>query len=102
MLIERRRRRFTQETMGSIYGISRNLYGQIERDQVDISVITRRPVEIPQITELTRIEAAYLLRRRAGKTQEEVSDTLGISRYWYNRKECGEAPNDDLLDHWDL
>ena len=102
LLIERRRRKFTQEQVASIYGISRNLYGQIERDQIDISAAWRHPIPLPKITELTKIEAAFLIRRRYGKTQEEVSDVLGISRYWLNRKECGEAPNDDLMDHWNL
>ena len=100
LLIYRRRKKFTQEIMASIYKTNRNLYGQIERDEIAIPPSLRMPV--PAITELTKIEAALITRRREGLTQEDVSVDLGISRHWLGMKERGDAPNRDLMAHWEI
>lgn len=100
LLIYRRRKKFTQESMATIYGTNRNLYGQIERDEIGIPPSLK--ISIPKITELTRIEAVRIKRRRSGLTQEELSIDLGMSRHWVGMQERGEAPNKKLMEHWDI
>lgn len=98
LLIARRRRMLTQEAMAAIYRTNRNVYGAIERDQAAIP--ENLDIPVPEIHTLTKLEICFLQRRRAGKTQLDVSADLGISRHWVGMKERGEAPNSDLIDHW--
>lgn len=47
-------------------------------------------------------EILWLYRKRSGKHQREVAAELGITRYWVNRMEQGEANPDRLIEYWEV
>lgn len=45
-------------------------------------------------------EICFLLRRRAGKTQREVAEAIGLTRLWVIKMEEGTAPTERLREYW--
>ena len=97
LLIARRRDNESQETVARRLGMTRNFYGRLERDDEDLSA----GISLPELGELTQDEVCLLLRRRAGLTQEECADKLGITRFWFNQMETGKVPCSDLVKFWE-
>lgn len=96
LFIYRRRNNLTQEEMASRYGITRNVYGRIERDEEkEVSV------KIPKIEHLELIEKCVLYRKQKELTQEECAESMGITRFWFNQMETGKVPIKDLVDFWE-
>jgi len=97
LLIARRRSGESQETIARRHGITRNVYGRIERDDEEF----RAGIALPELGELTDDEKCLLLRRRSGLTQEECAEYLGVTRFWFNQMETGKVPCSDLVKFWE-
>lgn len=87
LLISRRRENLTQEEMATIYGVTRNIYGEMERDQRKVPDYKGGEIE-----PLRDHEKLLLARRRAEMKQDEVAKEIGVSRYWLNQMEMGKFP----------
>ncbi|QDP61575.1 MAG: hypothetical protein Tp138OMZ00d2C19078261_36 [Prokaryotic dsDNA virus sp.] len=87
LLIARRRSNFTQEAMAAIYGVSRNVYGEMERGQREVKDYREGNVE-----PLKDHEKLLIARRRAELKQEDIAEEIGVTRYWLNRMELGHVP----------
>lgn len=97
LLIARRRSGESQETIARRHGITRNVYGRIERDDEDF----RASIAIPELGELADDEKCLLLRRRSGLTQEECAEDLGVTRFWFNQMEMGKVSCSELVKFWE-
>lgn len=97
LLIARRRSGESQENIARRHGITRNVYGRIERDDEDF----RAGIATPELGELTDDEKCLLLRRRSGLTQEECAEYLGVTRFWFNQMETGKVSCSDLVKFWE-
>lgn len=59
--------------------------------------------EVPlRWAQLSRIERAYLLRRRSGKSRAAIASEMGVSENWLSAMESGRQPAARLLRYWDL
>jgi len=97
-LISRRRSGLSQQEMADFCGITRNFYGEVERDQIECSNLGRSSVESLKLN-----EKMLLARRRAELTQGEVAAEIGVTRYWLNQMEIGAAPvSEDLTKFWEV
>jgi DNA-binding XRE family transcriptional regulator len=97
LLISRRRSGESQEVIAKRFGMTRNCYGRLERDDEDI----RSGITLPELGELTQDEICLILRRRAGRTQEECAEEIGITRFWFNQMETGKVSCSDLVKFWE-
>lgn len=97
LLIARRRSNESQETVARRLGMTRNTYGRLERDDEDL----HSGISLPELGELTQEEICILLRRRAGLTQEECADKIGVTRFWFNQMEMGKVSSSDLVKFWE-
>ncbi len=97
LLIARRRANESQETVARHLGMTRNTYGRLERDDEDL----HSGISLPELGELTQEEICILLRRRAGLTQEECADKIGVTRFWFNQMEMGKVSSSDLVKFWE-
>ncbi len=94
LIIDRRRRKETQEAASKRLGRTSFVYGRWERD-------FEGGPEILRIKRLKMYERCLLYRRRAGTSQGEVARDLGRSRWQVNQMERGEVPCDELLSYWE-
>ncbi len=97
LLIARRRSNESQETVARRFDMTRNTYGRLERDDEDL----HSGISLPELGELTQEEICILLRRRAGLTQEECADKIGVTRFWFNQMEMGKVSSSDLVKFWE-
>lgn len=97
LLIARRRSGESQETVARRLGVTRNVYGRIERDDEDVT----SGIQLPELGELTQEEICLLLRRRAGLTQEECADKISVTRFWFNQMETGKVSSSELVKFWE-
>jgi DNA-binding XRE family transcriptional regulator len=97
LLIARRRSNESQETAARRFGMTRNTYGRLERDDEDL----HSDISLPELGELMQEEICILLRRRAGLTQEECADKIGFTRFWFNQMEMGKVSSSDLVKFWE-
>lgn len=97
LLIARRRSGESQETIARRLGMTRNVYGRVERDDEDI----HSGISLPELGELSQEEICILLRRRAGLTQEECAEKIGVTRFWFNQMETGKVSSSDLVKFWE-
>lgn len=97
LLISRRRSNESQETIARRLGMTRNVYGRVERDDEDVP----SGIALPELGELTQDEVCLILRRRAGLTQEECADKIGVTRFWFNQMETGKVSVSDLVKFWE-
>lgn len=74
--------------------MTRGRYGRVERDQS----LERLPVS--RVTDLSDAERCLIYRRRLGITQQEVANSLGISRFWVNAMERGRENCARLIEFW--
>ena len=95
LLIWRRREGLTQDEAGNRLGISRNHYGEMEREEG-----RKHTRELPYIGELYSHEKCFIMRRRSGWTIPMCADQAGVSRYWYNLMELGKASPERLVEYW--
>ena len=87
----------SQQEMADFCGITRNFYGEVERDQMECSNLGSSSVEPLKLN-----EKMLLARRRAELTQGEVAKEIGVTRYWLNQMEIGAASvSEDLLKFWE-
>lgn len=77
--------------------MTRNVYGRVERDDEDVP----SGIALPELGELTQDEICLILRRRAGLTQEECADKIGVTRFWFNQMETGKVSVSDLVKFWE-
>lgn len=96
LLIARRRSGESQETVARRLGMTRNVYGRVERDDEDVSGIP-----VPELGELTQDEICLILRRRSGLTQEECAEKMGCTRFWFNQMETGKVSSAELVKFWE-
>lgn len=97
LLIARRRSGESQETVARRFGLTRNSYGRVERDDEDLCA----GISLPELGELTQDEVCLILRRRAGLTQEECAEKIGVTRFWFNQMETGKVSVTDLVKFWE-
>jgi DNA-binding XRE family transcriptional regulator len=97
LFIARRRSNESQEITARRFGMTRNTYGRLERDDENISCNT----SLPKLGELTKEEICILLRRRSGLTQEECADKIGVTRFWFNQMEMGKVSSSELVKFWE-
>ena len=97
LLIARRRSGESQETVARRLGMTRNVYGRVERDDEDVT----SGIQLPELGELTQEEICLLLRRRAGLTQEECADKISVTRFWFNQMETGKVSSSELVKFWE-
>lgn len=95
LLLARRRSGESQEKCAQRYGITRNSYGKLERDDE-----TYTNIKIPVLNELTDAEKCLILRRRSGLTQDECAEKIGVTRFWFNRMEVGKVDVSSLVAYW--
>ena len=93
-LIERRRKGLGRDAAGRPYKVNGRIYGAWENGQGDMP-------KAPSVTGLTAAERCLIMRRRSGKTQEQVAKELKCSRFWVRLMEKGRAPCDDLTWYWE-
>jgi len=97
LLISRRRSGLSQDEMARVNGITRNFYGEVERDQSEYQGMNFCEVEPLEVN-----EKIMLCRRRSSMTQGEIAEQIGITRYWLNQMEVGTAPvSFDLVKFWE-
>ena len=53
------------------------------------------------MTELTDGEKFALLRKRAGMSQDECAEKIGISRHWLSQVERDITSSDKVTDFWE-
>ena len=80
--------------MAKIIGVHRNTYGRAERGEAKVAMV-------PVVTPLLAHEECLLLRRRAGWTQKNCADLMGVTRYWLNLMENGHVSCETLERFWD-
>ena len=95
LLIYRRRRGETQHQAASRLGITRDVYSSWERTK---RANTHPPLKIGR---LHTHERCLLYRRRVGKSQQQVANSLGCCRYWVNQMERGKVPCHMLVCYWE-
>lgn len=98
MFIARRRLGKSQSQMGKKHGMSRYVYGKIERDQVKGNIAT----QIIQYDDLKLYEKCTITRRRAEMTQDQLAEELKVSRFWINQMETGQADCQSLCNYWKI
>lgn len=98
LLISRRRAHESQSVAARRYGLSRNRYGEMERDADAIS----DNFSVPEVGQLSVEEKCLILRRRSERTQEDCAAELGVTRFWYNQMEMGNVPSRDLASFWGI
>lgn len=94
LAISRRRENKTQLQKAQEYGIHFDTYGNWERDLV---------INIPDVElsyPLQTHEVCYILRRRSGKTQQQVAKELNMSRVSVNLMEKGKISVLSLASYW--
>lgn len=97
MLISRRRSGLSQDEMARANGVTRNFYGEVERDQSEYQGMNFCEVEPLEVN-----EKIMLCRRRSSMTQGEIAEQIGVTRYWLNQMEIGTAPvSPDLVKFWE-
>ncbi len=94
LLIDRRRRKETQNVAAQRLGISPFLYGCWERDDKECP-------RIRSVGRLSSYDRCLLYRRRANMSQDEVASQLGRCRWWINQMERGLKPCDELISYWE-
>ncbi len=99
LLIIRRRENISKERMADRYGMTRNVYGGLERDQEEF--VDNDCVAVPEVSKLSQGEICLLLRRRAEMAQEECAELVGVTRFWLNQMETGKVPISDLVSFWE-
>ena len=97
LLIYRCRLGYSQAKMAKAYGIHRATYSLIE---CGARVFIRAFLDIPVIKELTVNEKCLILRRRLGKTQAEIGEIIGLSRFSVNQMERGIVKATKLIEYW--
>ena len=97
LLLNRRREGTSQDYCSTVFGISRNTYGRLERDMEE----SRYGITPPELDELTDVEDCYINRRRTVWTQEQCATAMGITRFWFNQMETGKVPCHDLIRFWE-
>lgn len=75
--------------------MTRTRYGLAERDQLYVRRLSAK------VEDLRNHERCYLYRRRLSLTQEQVAESMGVSRYWLNCMERGKASADKLIAFWE-
>lgn len=98
LLISRRRSEQSQEQAARSLGVSRNVYGKLERDEE----VPNRTFPVMVVEELTKEEKCLILRRRAGLTQEECAEEIGVTRFWFNQMETGKVCCQSLANFWGI
>lgn len=93
---DRRRKGENQEQTAVRFGISRNFYGRVERDE-----ISHKGIPLPDIDRLEPYEKCFLYRRRARKTQEQCAHDMKISRQWLDQMELGNVSCEQLIWYWE-
>jgi len=94
LLLWRRRKNLSQVEAAKEYGVHPDRYREWEAD--------KRTIDQPRrhLGQLKPHEVCFLLRRRAGKTQQEVAAAIGCTRLWVIRMEGGKAPVERLVEYW--
>jgi len=96
LILARRRAGLGQSVFAQRYNASRNRYGEWERDEEPLPSCHKTP----EIKDMSVLEECFILRRRAGLTQEQCAEEIGVSRFWYNQMEMGTAAAGELLKYW--
>jgi transcriptional regulator with XRE-family HTH domain len=89
----RRRRRLTIDEAASEYKVSRWLYGRWETDQAE--------GPDPELDIVEPYEHYALLRRRAGMTQKDLAQLIGLSPRRISYMELGDYPYTHLMLFWE-
>lgn len=97
-LIDRRRSGKSQEERARELGLTRNRYGELERDSADGIFDKIRPLNV---LPLSAREECLLRRKRLGWTQEKCAEMMGITRFWFHVMEKGKVPCDTLIEFWE-
>lgn len=94
LFIARRRAGLNQMEAAEEHGVHVDTYRDWEAD--------KRTKDQPwkRLGALKIHEVCVLLRRRAGKTQRQLSASMGCTRLWIVQMETGEAPADRLREYW--
>jgi transcriptional regulator with XRE-family HTH domain len=98
LLIMRLRKRMTQSQMAAHFGVPTKTYRAWENGYRDKSI---PPGTVP-LGQLRIHEICRLLRKRAGKTQRQVAEEMGITRLWVFIMERGEGQTYRLANYWGL
>lgn len=96
LLLDRRRRGYNQVEAAAMYGVRPDRYRDWEADRRT----TDQPKPRSRVGRLTLREQCFLLRRRAGKTQRELAEEIGLTRVWVHKMEEGSAPVARLCQFW--
>lgn len=94
LMIDRRRRGERQRAAAQRLEVPLSRYSRWERD-LDPHAPSIR------VGALKAHERCYLMRRRVGRTQQEVAAEMNVCRYWLNRMELGLADCTDLVCYWE-
>lgn len=95
LLVDRRRKGRTQAQTARSLNVPVSRYVGWESGRLPFSG------NAPKIGRLEPNEKCLLYRRRCNKTQGEVANDMGFSKYWIRLMEQGNAPCDDLLWYWE-
>lgn len=95
VILYRRRLGISQTQMAAMLKIHRETYGRLERGKTV-------QVEVPKPTlgNLSPYEVCFILRRRSGKTQNKIAESIGFTRYWLNQMELGKVSCVPLVEYW--
>lgn len=95
LIVWRRRKQWNQKKAAEHYGISHFNYAVAECGK-----IRKVKLKIPNISPLHDHEKCFILRKRTGKTQEEIAANLGCGKYWLRLQEVGKVSCKKLLTYW--
>lgn len=97
LLIMRKRLGLSQAAAAARWEVPHGVYGRWERGQPTPGY---QGVPREAIGVLLPHERCLLLRLRAGTSQQEVADAMGVCRYWVGLMERGAAPTARLEAFW--
>lgn len=99
LLLFRREKGFNQARMAKLLKTTIDLYKVLE---YGIAHGTNEQIEKFQLTrELHPNEKCLLYRKRDGKSQRDLVEQVGFSRYWIGLMERGKVPCSKLLEYWE-
>lgn len=93
LVIQRRRDGSTQAKAAKANKVTQLTYRGWERDQGE-------KIPTAAVGKISEVEQCYILRRRSGKTLEQVAKKMGVCRWWLRQMEAGKAPAESLTEFW--
>lgn len=97
LLLWRRRKQWNQKKAAEHYNVPYVTYNFAESGKAKNFKYKKM-----NLLPLKDHEKCFILRRRAGKTQEEIATQIGCGVYWLRLQELGKVKAPKLVAHWGI